>query len=77
MHSELAGSVADAAVKVRVVVAPEPDADAVNVVLPQPFVLTPAGDEIVKVGSTNATLSELINGVFNDILRVKVDPVWG
>jgi hypothetical protein len=69
VHSELAVSVAVAAESVKVaVVVPELDAAAVKVVVPHPLdVLTPAGEEIVKVGSTNAMLSLLVctSGVFS------------
>ena len=57
----MAASVADAAVSVSVVVDPDPDVAAVNVVDPHPLVLlTPDGDAMVNVGSTKAILSELL-----------------
>ena len=65
VHSVPAGTVAVPDVKVRVVVDAEPDVVAENVVVPQPAdVLSPDGDAMVNVGSTNAKLSPLSRGAF-------------
>jgi hypothetical protein len=65
VHSAPAASVAVAAVSVSVAPAPEPEVATVNVVLPHLFdTLTPAGDAIVNIGSTNAMLSAASSGLF-------------
>jgi hypothetical protein len=67
VHSDPATRVAVAAVRVSVAaVRPELATAPVNVVVPQPAeVVIPAGDAIVKVGSTNAMLSEAARGAFS------------
>jgi hypothetical protein len=66
VHSLAAVRGAVAAVKVNVVVAPDPDVAAVNVVVPHPpDVLNPAGDAMVNAGSTSAMLSGAARGAFS------------
>jgi len=61
VHSVSAARVADAAVSVSVVVAPDPDVAAVNVVDPHPLdTLKPDGDAMVNAGSFSAMLSLLL-----------------